>query len=288
MKKLLAVVLAVAVLSCFLAIPAFSADKLKVMNGSSTVFDVTDTGQVSIGTGDVPMADVDIVAPNNGVILLGSAVTDATMKAARMVVRHYTNAQLPVYLFGAASTATDNYVAFGGGASVGNAATQLDFYTAANPTTPTGTSRITVKKNGNVGVGTTNPQALLDVAGTIRYQSLVQASSREYKNNVEQLSTSAAVTTLEDLNPVTFKYINDPATTHLGFIAEDVPAAVATPDRKAVRTTEIVAVLTKVVQEQNRTIAELSEKLNKLEAQVTRIKSKDMLGNVDSSLISGN
>jgi hypothetical protein len=41
---------------------------------------------------------------------------------------------------------------------------------------------------------------------------------------------------------------------HVGFIAEDVPHLVAMPDRKGLTTMDVVAVLTKVVQEQKNTL----------------------------------
>jgi len=41
-----------------------------------------------------------------------------------------------------------------------------------------------------------------------------------------------------------------------------------TPDRKALSTMDIVALLTKVVQEQQKTIADLNEKVTRLEQQV--------------------
>ncbi|MDO8281071.1 MAG: hypothetical protein Q7U10_00350, partial [Thermodesulfovibrionia bacterium] len=47
---------------------------------------------------------------------------------------------------------------------------------------------------------------------------------------------------------------------HLGFIAEDVPDMLATYDRKSLDPMDIVAVLTKVVQEQQK-ISEQSEKV---------------------------
>jgi len=59
----------------------------------------------------------------------------------------------------------------------------------------------------------------------------------------------------------------------VGFIAEDVPDLVATKDRKALSPMDIVAVLTRVVQEQQKTveaqqgsIAELAAKLEALTA----------------------
>ena len=75
-----------------------------------------------------------------------------------MVLNHYSNAEeLPLYLFGAASTATDNFVAFGGGNPIGNAATQIDLFTAENTTTPVGTPRLTIIDSGYVGIGIQDP-----------------------------------------------------------------------------------------------------------------------------------
>jgi hypothetical protein len=51
----------------------------------------------------------------------------------------------------------------------------------------------------------------------------------------------------------------------VGFIAEDVPDLVAMPDRKGLSAMDVVAVLTKVVQQQQKTIAELQAKVEKLE-----------------------
>jgi hypothetical protein len=171
-----------------------------------------------------------------------------------MVLNHYSNAMYPVYLFGAASTATDNFVAFGGGATIGNAATQLDFFTAANTTTPVGTARITVKGNGYVGIGTQTPSAPLQMAGGAYTNGTgwFNASSREYKENIESLDSREALMTLASLDPVKFNYKSDASEKHVGFIAEDVPELVATKDRKGLSPMDILAVLTKVVQEQQR------------------------------------
>jgi hypothetical protein len=51
----------------------------------------------------------------------------------------------------------------------------------------------------------------------------------------------------------------------VGFIAEDVPDLVATEDRKGMSAMDVVAVLTKVVQDQQQTIEELSRKVAALE-----------------------
>ena len=58
--------------------------------------------------------------------------------------------------------------------------------------------------------------------------------------------------TLATLDPVKFNYKSDTSEKHVGFIAEDVPGLVATKDGKGLSPMDIVAVLTKVVQEQQR------------------------------------
>ena len=57
-------------------------------------------------------------------------------------------------------------------------------------------------------------------------------------------------------------YKNDQTESYLGFIAEDVPELVATRDRDGLSSMDIVAVLTKVVQEQQKKIEELEARLD--------------------------
>jgi hypothetical protein len=70
---------------------------------------------------------------------------------------------------------------------------------------------------------------------------------------------------LKRLSPVKYNYKVDKADKHVGFIAEDVPELVATADRKGMSTMDIVAVLTKVVQEQQKVIADLQERMAQVE-----------------------
>ena len=75
-----------------------------------------------------------------------------------------------------------------------------------------------------------------------------------------------AWSTLNKLKPVTFIYKADVShETHAGFIAEDAPELAASADRKGVNPMDIVAVLTKVVQEQQKRIAALEERIKALE-----------------------
>ncbi len=93
----------------------------------------------------------------------------------------------------------------------------------------------------------------------------IDGSSREYKEEIRDLDGKAAFRALESMDPVTYKYKTDSEKTHVGFIAEDVPDLVATKDRKGVNPVELIAVLTKVVKEQQKVIAELQEKLDSID-----------------------
>ena len=104
------------------------------------------------------------------------------------------------------------------------------------------------------------------VTGNITANNILQRSSREFKENINTLAIEDAIETLERLNPVQFRYKEDhQKETHIGFIAEDVPDLVASHDRKTLSPMDIVAVLTKVVKEQNNTISLLMEKVQTLE-----------------------
>jgi hypothetical protein len=215
--------------------------------------------------------NLEVIGPYQGLVYLSNTTDDSTSKVSRMVLNHYSNLEEPVYLFGAASTYNNNFVAFGGGNTIGNAATQIDLFTAPNNTTLVGTPRITIKGNGYVGIGTQTPAYPLQMASGAYVTTggvWTDASSREYKDNIKGLKIEDAIDTLQGLNPVTFSYKVSPEENHVGFVAEDVPDLVATKDRKGLSSMDIVAVLTKVVQEQQKTISTLRKDLKELKGKV--------------------
>lgn len=129
---------------------------------------------------------------------------------------------------------------------------------------------LTIHQNGNMYFGdspgsnnnTTHP---IDTATGAHLTSggvWTNASSRDLKFDVSEISYKAALEVLKNLKPVTYKYKLEPSEVYAGFIAEDVPDLVATSDRKSLSPMDIVAVLAKAFQAQQIEIETLKKKLN--------------------------
>ena len=117
-----------------------------------------------------PAGNLDIGVNGNrssGNIMLGSK-TAASAKWGSVAVTQYDSAvETEGYtLVSGAATSTANNITIGGGLAEMNAATGIFFYTAANTTTRTGTSKLAIIANGNVGVGTDSPGYKLEVNGS--------------------------------------------------------------------------------------------------------------------------
>jgi len=125
--------------------------------------------------------------------------------------------------------------------------------------------RITIDRNGNVGVGVSRPKHPLEMTSGAHVTAggvWTNSSSRDKKENIEVLQAEAATSALMSLQPVLFNYRNEVDEEYVGFIAEDVPDLVAVGNRDALSSMDIVAVLTKVVQEQQLKIRELEARLD--------------------------
>jgi SH3-like domain-containing protein len=124
--------------------------------------------------------------------------------------------------------------------------------------------RITIDRDGNVGVGVARPAHPLEMASGAHATSggvWTNSSSRDRKENISELSVEDALAALAKLQPVQFNYKNDAQESYVGFIAEDVPELVATSDRKGLSAMDVVAVLTRVIQEQQQRIEELEARI---------------------------
>ena len=122
-----------------------------------------DQGDVSItaDTGDIVVVPAGLTfdVQSGGLSLIVGADsgvttrTNVTRKYGRLSGYHYTNAEEPVCLIVSDSNTTASTVMIGGGTGLANAATNIEFYTAANSTTVTGTFRLGIDTSGNISVG---------------------------------------------------------------------------------------------------------------------------------------
>ncbi len=126
-----------------------------------------------------------------------------------------------------------------------------------------GGATVMIKGEGRLGIGVVDPAHSIHVGGGAHCfggREWRNASSISCKRDVEALSLDDALAALHELRPVTFRYIDDDEA-RAGFIAEEVPDLVATADRTSLSAMDFVAVLTRVVQFQQRQIGALSERL---------------------------
>lgn len=97
--------------------------------------------------------------------------------------------------------------------------------------------------------------------------TLELSSSREFKENISDITALEAMTTLQNLTPVKYDYKGGRAfRQNLGFIAEDMPDNLSSEDRKSISPFEVVPVLTRVAKEQQRVIAELQATVRTLQS----------------------
>lgn len=99
-----------------------------------------------------------------------STRTNTIDKVARIGVPHYSSSSNPMALLTASSFNLNNQLSIGGGTAAMTAATEINFYTATNNTTNTGTLQGKLFGTGNWFLGTTPVDSgyKLDVAGTVR------------------------------------------------------------------------------------------------------------------------
>ncbi len=132
----------------------------------------------------------------------------------------------------------------------------------------------TIRSSGNVGFGKWADTYPLEMSGGAYCTggAWVDGSTRDLKDNIESLEADEAFEVLKALDPVKYNYKNDSEELQLGFIAEDVPDLVATKGRKGMCPMDVVSVLTKVLQEQQKTIEKMSAKIDRLEGNMNLSK----------------
>jgi hypothetical protein len=130
--------------------------------------------------------------------------------------------------------------------------------------------------NGNIGLRVASPVYPLHLASGAHCTAggvWTNASSRTVKQDIEPITLEQARNTVRALQPVGYRYKNEPDEGYVGFIAEDVPELVATNDRKSLSPMDITAVLTKVVQDQERSLENQRDELRAERLRNNRLES---------------
>jgi hypothetical protein len=142
--------------------------------------------------------------------------------------------------------------------------------------------RILVNSSWRMSLNTDNSLSMLSGAACTAGGVWTNASSRELKENVVDLTAEKAEAALAGLSPVIYNYKVDKAEQHVGFIAEDVPDLVASKGRKTISPMDVVGVLTKVVQEQDKKAKEQQKAI--LEQQKTMAEQQKTLSEYQKNL----
>jgi hypothetical protein len=118
--------------------------------------------------------------------------------------------------------------------------------------------------------------------GVVTATSFNPISSRTMKHDIENLDSREATNALHQLIPVKFIYNDDEShEQRVGFIAEDVPEIVAASDRQSVPIMDVVAVMARVLKDQQQTIDE-ERKINLEQRKAHKKEAAAMLKRLDA------
>jgi hypothetical protein len=98
----------------------------------------------------------------------------------------------------------------------------------------------------------------LTVTGVVSAQDFLKTSTRASKQAIQSYAGDA-LNELSQLEIVTFEYIANPGTQHVGIIADDVDNELIAPDHAAFSTTNTVALLVRAVQQLSAEVAQLRQ-----------------------------
>jgi hypothetical protein len=125
----------------------------------------------------------------------------------------------------------------------------------------------------------TTIRASISANGDMFATSFSPISSRTKKDKIVDLASAKAATALRQLTPVEFVYKDDESEElRVGFIAEDVPELVANSDRQSVPIMDVVALVTRVVKDQQQTIEQqhdtIEQQRQEIEGQKTSFEAQ--------------
>lgn len=103
----------------------------------------------ALGSTAAPQGTLDIRGGAGTIQLVCADITtDATGKTSRIATAHYTNSEEPMAMLMGSAGVSGNTLNIGGGTGAMNAATTINFYTASNNTTTTGSVRASINSSG--------------------------------------------------------------------------------------------------------------------------------------------
>lgn len=133
------------------------------------------------------------------------------------------------------------------------------------------TLRVTFAASGNIGIGTANPQALLDVAGKVNCTVLELTSDRAQKSGFAPVDCGAMLAQVVRLPLSTWHYTNETSVTHIGPMAQDFQAAFRVgSDDKHIATVDADGVLFAAIQGLNDVLKEKDARIAALESKLAR------------------
>jgi len=113
------------------------------------------------------------------------------------------------------------------------------------------------------------------VQGKATVGSLEQSSSKNLKENITELPSEEVTELLKGLKPVKYSFKGSQSDElHLGFISEEVPDLVASADKSAISPMDIIAILTKAVQDQQQSIKRLTSYVQSQEQEIEKLIAK--------------
>lgn len=164
-------------------IPYITSDYLFA---SSNLYYDSVNGRIGINT--IPSYTLDVLPSANITALFGGdndaqLRTDSHLKYARLAGAHYDNDEQPMAFAFLLSYDVASIIRIGGGSSLMNTATMIEFYTAADTVTTTGTRRVTINSAGQVGI---------DIATFIGTE-LLRVNGNEYLDGELQIASTGKV-----------------------------------------------------------------------------------------------
>jgi hypothetical protein len=285
-SRLIVTLLSIATVSCLIATQVWAAPKLVIEDGAANpVFTVNDDGTTAISGTDVNNAFQYKIIGHTGGNSHTQTATDLADSRLTVMAAEAADYAPRLQMLGPQDVepSIQGWMVFDYGSGIYNLpdarfvlrhfnGTGKDGY--ANIMQAVGSQTISFPVS-NVGIGTTAPTHLIHLAGGAYSDGAtwVNASSRALKKDIKEVTAEEAIQTVENLKPVSFVYKEGNQDMHVGFIAEDVPEIVATSDRKGLESMDIAAVLTRVVQEQQRMLKEQQETMQQLQHKIVSLEN---------------